>query len=162
MNTPRIHTIVAIDRNGAIGYAGDLIYRFRQDLRRFKAITLGNTVVMGRRTWESLPGALPGRRNIVVTTQADYRADGAETASSLQQALEMAAAGPGETYIIGGAALYASAAAYADVLELTVVHDRAPLADTWFPPLPLEQYRVSSVVPADTEPPLDFITLEKR
>ncbi|MDE6276878.1 MAG: dihydrofolate reductase, partial [Muribaculaceae bacterium] len=105
-----ISIIVAIDRGGAIGRSGDLLYHIREDLRHFKALTVGNTVVMGRKTFESLPkGALPDRRNIVVTRNAQFSAPDIETAPSLEKALEMAADGPGETFIIGGGKIYARA-----------------------------------------------------
>lgn len=157
-----LHLIVAIDLKGAIGRGGDLLYRLRPDLRRFKALTMGNTVVMGRKTWESLPGALPGRRNIVITGQADYNAPGAETAPSLEQALAMAAEGPGEPYIIGGAAIYGAALPLADVLHFTVIHAEAPASDTWLPAPDLDRYRVSAVEPAYTDPAASFVTLVRR
>lgn len=97
---PSVNIIVAIDRRGAIGIGGDLVYRFKEDLRHFKTATMGSTVVMGRRTWQSLPGALPGRRNIVVSATEGFSAEGAEVAKSLEEALAMAADGPGDTYII--------------------------------------------------------------
>lgn len=157
-----VHLIVAIDLKGAIGRGGDLLYRLRPDLRRFKALTLGNTIVMGRKTWESLPGALPGRRNIVITGQADYNAAGAETASSLEQALALAAEGPGEPYIIGGAAIYGAALPLADVLHLTVIHAEAPAPDTWLPAPDLDRYRVAAIEPAYTDPAASFVTLVRR
>lgn len=157
-----VHLIVAIDLKGAIGRGGDLLYRLRPDLRRFKALTMGNTVVMGRKTWESLPGALPGRRNIVITRQADYSAPGAETAPSLERALAMAAEGPGEPYIIGGAAIYGAALPLADVLHLTVIQAEAPEADTWLPAPALDRYRVAAVEPAYTDPAACFVTLVRR
>lgn len=157
-----VHMIVAVDRRGAIGRGGDLLYRLRADLRRFKAITTGNTIVMGRRTWESLPGALPGRRNIVVTRNAAYRAEDAETAPDLDTALAMAAQGPGDTYIIGGAQIYAAAAHVADVLDLTVVHDIAPEPDTHLVPVDLDAFAVTAIEPADTLPPADFVTLHRK
>lgn len=157
-----VHLIVAIDLKGAIGRGGDLLYRLRPDLRRFKALTLGNTLVMGRKTWESLPGALPGRRNIVITGQADYNAPGAETAPSLEQALAMAAEGPGEPYIIGGAAIYGAALPLADVLHFTVIHAEATEADTWLPAPALDRYRVAAVEPAYTDPAASFVTLVRR
>ncbi len=156
---PAVHLIVAVDRRGAIGRAGDLLYRIRQDLRRFKALTTGNTIVMGRRTWESLPGALPGRRNIVVTTDSTYHAEGAETAASAEEALRKAAEGPGDTFIIGGGRLYAALADAADVLHLTVVADTAEAPDTFLPPLPLERFRTVTVEPFGSEPPAALHTL---
>src|SRR5678815_3088654 len=82
--------IAAVARNGVIGADNRLPWRLPEDLRRFKALTLGHTVVMGRRTWESLPRALPDRQNIVVTRQRDYAAEGAEVVDSLESALARA------------------------------------------------------------------------
>lgn len=124
--------ILAIASDGAIGDRGDLLWHLRDDLRRFKALTTGHPVIMGRRTWESLPkGALPGRRNIVVTRQTDFPAPGAETARSLPEALEMCAGA--DAFVIGGAMLYAEALPLADALELTRVRAEYPEADTRMP-----------------------------
>lgn len=128
-----IRIIAALDRRGAIGAGGDLLYRLREDMRHFRRLTTGNTVVMGRRTFESLPGgALPARRNIIVSGNG-YRADGAETAASLDEALRLAAAGPGDTFIIGGGSIYAAALPLADRLDLTVIDAVHPAPDTFFP-----------------------------
>lgn len=155
--------IVAIDRKGAIGRGGDLLYHISADLRRFKALTTGNTVVMGRRTFESLPkGALPNRRNIVVTRQSGYTAPGIEVAHTPEAALAMASEGSGETFVIGGGELYRSALPHADELLLTVVDAETPDADTFFPAIPLDDYRVASVESADTEPRCRFITLKRK
>ena len=98
-----INIIVAATLDGAIGLRGDMLYYIRPDLQRFKALTTGHTVIMGRKTFESLPkGALPNRRNIVITRQTDFRAPGAELAHSLHEALNMA--GGEEIFIIGGRA----------------------------------------------------------
>lgn len=95
-----IHIIAAIDQHRGIGYNGDMLYHIREDLRRFKSLTMGHTLVMGRKTFDSLPGgALPGRRNIVITHNEAWTAPGAERASSLAEALAMAAGD--EIYIIG-------------------------------------------------------------
>ncbi len=100
-----INIIVAATLDGAIGLRGDMLYYIRPDLQRFKALTTGHTVIMGRKTFESLPkGALPNRRNIVITRQTDFRAPGAELAHSLQEALNMA--GGEEIFIIGGESIY--------------------------------------------------------
>lgn len=155
-----IHLIVAIDRHGAIGRGGDLLFHFRDDLRRFKALTMGKTLIMGRKTFESLPGgALPGRRNIVVTSNPAYTAPGIETASTPLKALEMAAAGPGDTFIIGGAKIYAELLPYAECLDITAVKAAGEDADTFFPPLRLDDYRVTAV---DRREAFDFVTLIKK
>lgn len=151
--------IVAIDRRGAIGRGGDLLFYIKDDLRRFKALTMGNTLVMGRRTFESLPkGALPGRRNIVVSRNAAYTAPGIEVAPSLEAALALAADGSGDTFVIGGGQIYAQALAKADVLELTVVDAEAEAPDTYFPAIPLDDYRVEKIERGEG---YSFVTLVK-
>ena len=118
-----ISIIVAIAQNGAIGYKGDLIYHLSADLRRFKELTTGHTVIMGRKTYESLPkGALPNRRNIVLTRQS----------GSLDEALSKCARDE-KVYIMGGAQVYTQALPMADELEVTLVHDSPAQADTFFP-----------------------------
>lgn len=159
---PRLHMIVAVDRCGAIGKGGDLVFRIKQDLRNFRALTMGNTVVMGRRTWESLPAALPGRRNIVISRNPDYKPQGAELASSLQQALTMAAQGPGEIFIIGGATIYKDAARMADVLHITVVNAIAADADTFLDPPGLQDYTTVAVQPLGSDPEAAVYTLKKN
>ena len=128
-----ITIIVAIAENGAIGYKGDLIYHLSADLKRFKQLTTGNTVIMGRKTFQSLPkGALPNRRNIVLTRQKDLSFPGAEVYSSLDEALTHCTRDE-KTYIIGGAQIYILALQLADELEITLVHDTPVQADTFFP-----------------------------
>lgn len=128
-----ISIIVAVAENGAIGYQGDLIYHLSADLKRFKALTTGHTVLMGRKTFESLPkGALPNRRNIVLTRQQDVSFPGTEIYTSITEALEHCA--PDEkVFVIGGAQIYAQALELADELEITLVHDTPAHADTFFP-----------------------------
>ncbi|MFH1872130.1 MAG: dihydrofolate reductase [Pseudomonadota bacterium] len=125
--------IAAVARNRVIGIDNRLPWHLPADLRHFKALTSGHAVIMGRKTWESLPEKfrpLPGRRNIVVTRDASYRAEGAVVALSLPAAL--AAAGDGEAFLIGGAELYATALPLADRLQLTEI-DASFEGDTWFP-----------------------------
>lgn len=128
-----ITIIAALDRRQAIGYENNLLFHLSADLRRFKALTTGHTVIMGRRTFESLPkGALPNRRNIVLTHRTDAAWPNTETFVSLQEAL--AACRPDEdVYIIGGASVYAEALPLADRLCLTHVQAEAPQADVYFP-----------------------------
>lgn len=127
-----ITLIAAVAQNGAIGLNNGLLYRLPNDLRRFKALTTGHTVVMGRKTFESLPkGALPNRRNIVLTRKADAAFAGAECFHSLEEAL---AACPGEeVFVIGGASVYEEALPKADRLCLTHVADTPAEADAFFP-----------------------------
>ena len=128
-----ISIIVAIAQNGAIGYKGDLIYHLSADLRRFKELTTGHTVIMGRKTYESLPkGALPNRRNIVLTRQQDASFPGTEVYSSIDEALSHCSQEE-KVYIMGGAQVYSQALSMADELEITLVHDSPAQADTFFP-----------------------------
>lgn len=134
MTRPLLSLIAAVARNGAIGKGNDLIWRTSEDLQRLKQTTLGHPVVMGRKTWDSLPARfrpLPGRRNIVVTHNAEWQAEGAEAAGSLEAALALAAGSP-KVYVIGGAQLYAAALPLADELVLTEI-DADLEADTFFP-----------------------------
>ena len=109
--------ILAAAENGVIGKDGAIPWHISDDLKRFKALTLGKTVVMGRKTWDSLPRKpLPGRRNIVVTRQAGWHADGAQT-MTLEQALQ-----GDEVFVIGGVEIYRAALPQADRIELTEVH----------------------------------------
>ena len=114
-----ITLVVAAADNGVIGRDGAIPWRLPEDMKRFKALTLGHTVVMGRKTWDSLPPKnrpLPGRRNLVVTRDAHWHADGAERVT-----LDGALAG-GNVFIIGGAEIYRAVLATADRIELTEVH----------------------------------------
>lgn len=127
-----ISIIVAATLDGAIGLRGDMLYYIRPDLKRFKALTTGHTIIMGRKTFESLPkGALPDRRNIVVSRQADFSAPGAELAHSLEEALDMARGE--EVFILGGESIYRQAIPLADRLFLTQINVLRPDADTFFP-----------------------------
>jgi dihydrofolate reductase len=131
MPRPAVSLVAIVARDGGIGHRGQLLVRLPEDLRRFKAITLGHPVVMGRRTWQSIGRALPGRRNIVVTRDAGLHLDGAETAASLEQALALAG-DSAVVHVIGGAELYALALPLADELQLTEIDAEFP-ADTFFP-----------------------------
>lgn len=151
----QLSVIVAADRAGAIGLRGDMLWHLRGDLRRFKAITTGKAVVMGRKTWESLPRRpLPGRLNVVVTRQPDYRAEGATVAGSLREAIGVAAGVP-EIFVIGGGEIYRQAMPLATRLYLTRILATAPQADTWFPDIDPREWTLteSEAVPADASAP---------
>ena len=129
-----ITLVVAAAENGVIGKDGAIPWRISEDLKRFKALTMGSPIVMGRKTWDSLPKKpLPGRTNIVVTRQADWAAEGAVTAHSLQDAIAKAADAE-EIFVIGGAEIYAAAMPFATAIELTEVH-AAFDGDAVLPPL---------------------------
>lgn len=128
-----IHIIVATDKNMAIGYQNKLLFWLPNDLKRFKELTTGNTIIMGRNTFLSLPkGALPNRRNIVLSTRKDASFPGAETYASLEEAIK-ACKEDEKIYIIGGASVYKQALPLADVLCITEIDAEAPEADTYFP-----------------------------
>ena len=135
-----ISYVVAVARNGVIGREGGLPWHISTDLKRFKEITMGKPVVMGRKTWESLPRKpLPGRRNIVFTRQLDYRADGAEIVASAEQAIALCA-GELEIAVIGGGEIYRMFWPKVDRLYLTEV-DLAVDGDTHFPVVDAAQWR---------------------
>ena len=135
-----LSAIVVIADDGAIGKDNGLLCHLPADLKHFKSITMGHTIIMGRRTFESLPkGALPGRENIVVSRNADYRAEGAKVCTSIEQAVAQASM-PGECFIIGGAQLYASTIAQVDKLYLTAIHAHFDDADAYFPAINPEEW----------------------
>lgn len=144
----RISIIVAIAENRAIGFENHLLYHLPNDLKRFKELTSGNTIIMGRRTFESLPkGALPNRRNIVLT-HSQQIFPGADAFPTLEAALKdcfqraaLNDARSQEVFIIGGASVYELALPYADRLCLTFIHDTPEEADTFFPDIDLSQWR---------------------
>jgi dihydrofolate reductase len=134
--------IAAVARNGVIGANNALPWRLPADLARFREITTGHAVIMGRRTWDSLPRPLPGRQNIVVTRSADFAAEGTEIAHSLDDALARVCL-PEPAFCIGGADLYRLALPRADVLYITEI-DRDFAGDTRFPDFDRTQWRVTS------------------
>jgi len=126
--------VVAAAENGVIGKDGGIPWRISDDLKRFKVLTMGFPIVMGRKTWDSLPKKpLPGRTNIVITRQADWSAEGAVTAHSVEDAIAKAGDAD-EVFVIGGAEIYAAAMSLADVIELTEVHGEFE-GDAVLPPL---------------------------
>lgn len=136
-----ISIICALAENRAIGNNNDLLYHLRADLQRFKALTTGHTVIMGRRTFESLPkGALPNRRNIVLTSNTELQWPNTETFSTLEAALAACTADE-EVFIIGGASVYRAAFPIADRLCLTHVHATPDEADVFFPEFDDSEWR---------------------
>lgn len=127
-----ISIIAAVAKNNAIGYKNKLIYWLPDDLKRFKALTTGNTIIMGRKTFESLPkGALPNRRNVVISTTTPSF-PGCDTYPTLEAALQSCDAHE-HIYIIGGASIYKQALAFADRLCLTEIEATPAEADVFFP-----------------------------
>lgn len=139
-----ISILVAVAENGVIGRAGRLPWRLAGDLQRFKRLTMGHTIVMGRKTWESIARPLPGRHMVVVSRQPNYCVDvtGVEMAGSLAAALEKAkASGDDEAFVVGGAELYRLALAIADRLYLTRVQACVD-GDTHFPDFDQSEWRL--------------------
>lgn len=129
----KVSIIAAVDRRMAIGFQNKLLFWLPNDLKRFKALTTGNTIIMGRKTFESLPkGALPNRRNIVLSSRPETVCPGAEVFPSLEAALQSCKEDE-HIYIIGGASVYRQALPFADELCLTEINDLAPKADAFFP-----------------------------
>ncbi|MGQ3209710.1 dihydrofolate reductase [Shinella sp.] len=137
MSAAKIVLVVAVAKNGVIGRDGDLPWRLPSDLKRFKQLTLGRPVLMGRKTWDSIGRPLPGRPNIVITRDATFSAPGAEVVPSLDDGLiaarrEAAKLGVDEVCVIGGGQIYAQVFERADVLHVTHV-EAAVEGDTRFP-----------------------------
>jgi dihydrofolate reductase len=131
----KVSIVAAVARNGVIGRDNAIPWRIPEDLARFRELTTGHPVVMGRRTWDSLPERfrpLPGRRNVVVTRDPEWRADGTERAGSLDEALALVD-GASRAFVIGGGQLYVEALPLADELLLTEI-DSDIAGDTLFPP----------------------------
>ena len=138
----RISIIAAIAENDVIGRGGQLPWHLAGDLRRFKRLTMGHTIVMGRKTWESIGRPLAGRRIVVISRQPGYQADGVEVIAGLDEALQSAAAaGDDEVFIIGGAEIYRLAMPRADRLYLTRVHANVE-GDARFPEFEPGQWRL--------------------
>jgi dihydrofolate reductase len=130
----KVSLLAAVARGGVIGRGGTIPWHLPEDLARFRELTTGHTVVMGRRTWDSLPDRfrpLPGRRNIVVTRSPEWSADGAERAGSVDEALALVG-GDEHVFVLGGAEIYAAALPSADELLLTEI-DLDVAGDTFFP-----------------------------
>jgi dihydrofolate reductase len=138
---PRIYLVAAVAANGVIGRDGRLPWRLPEDLKHFKRLTLGHPVIMGRKTWESLPGALPERENIVVTRTPGYQAPGAAIASSLGTAIALCGGEP-VAFVIGGRQLFAESLPLAAGLVMTEIH-RDYEGDTRFPPWDRAQWQAT-------------------
>ena len=161
-----ITLVVARARNGVIGKDNAMPWHLPTDLKRFKAITVGKPVVMGRKTFESIGKPLPGRHNIVLTRQADWTADGVTVVPNLAEAVAAAGLDPrsrGNVMIIGGAEVYALALPVATRIELTEV-DAAPEGDTFLPAFDPTRWRevARETHAADGDRPgFAFVTLER-
>nr|WP_206171719.1 dihydrofolate reductase [Thiorhodococcus mannitoliphagus] len=160
---PSLSVVAAIADNGVIGRANALPWRLPADLAHFRQLTLDKSIVMGRKTWESLPGLLPRRRHLVLTRDPGFRAEGCLVLSSLEAAIAEAA-GEGELMIVGGASLYTEAMPFATRFHLTLVHTQAE-GDTYFPEWDRDAWREVSreLRPSDDRNAfaMSFIELER-
>ncbi|WP_321520087.1 dihydrofolate reductase [uncultured Bacteroides sp.] len=162
----KVSIIVAVSQNNAIGKENKLLYWLPNDLKRFKALTTGHTVIMGRNTFESLPkGALPNRRNLVLSTNPNAEFPGAEHFSSLEEALA-ACKEEEEVFIMGGASVYKQAMPVADAIYLTIIEDVTKDADAFFPEIKEEEWKETGreAHPVDEKHhyPYIFIDYERR
>ncbi len=159
----KVSMIVAASANNVIGAGGRLPWHLSEDLRRFKQITMGKPMIMGRATWESIGKALPGRHSIVLTRQRDYKADGADVVNSPEAALELAREAD-EVMIIGGGKVYEQLLPMTDRIYLTRIHAEVD-GDTFFPELDEDEWRIvsSKPLPPNDERPysISFQTLER-
>ncbi|PIW26804.1 MAG: hypothetical protein COW30_13185 [Rhodospirillales bacterium CG15_BIG_FIL_POST_REV_8_21_14_020_66_15] len=150
---PLVTLVVAMAENRCIGRDGGLPWHISTDLKRFKAVTMGHPMIMGRKTYLSIGRVLPGRPNIIVTRDRGFRVDGAEVVHSLEDALAAAAAhGTGEVMVIGGAEIFAQALPLADRLDICLVHADVP-GDTFFPEIDAAHWIETSRTYHDPELP---------
>lgn len=153
-----ITIVVAIAENGMIGCANKLLWHISEDLKHFKRITTGGCVVMGRKTFESIGKALPNRRNVIISRNKDFKAEGCEIYSSLDEAF-VALSSLNEVFIIGGGEIYRQVLPLADKIELTVV-EKAFDGDTLFPEIDYSKWNITNMERHDEcELPFRFETL---
>jgi len=155
----RIVLVAAVADNGVIGREGDIPWRIPEDMKHFRAVTSGHTVVMGRLTYESIGRPLPHRRNIVVTRTPGWSAEGVTVVGSVEEALDKANAdGDGDVMVIGGAQVYAAVMGLADVQILTEVH-QSPPGDTFYPAFDRSEWLETR---REKHEGYDFVWLERR
>lgn len=160
-----VHAIVAVATDWAIGRQGDLLCHLPADMKHFKEVTMGHSIIMGRKTFESFPRRpLPGRQNIVITRNAGWQYPGVTVAHDLNEAI--AAAETDTVFIIGGAQIYELALPSVDVLHLTRIHARWASADVFFPALNMDEWEEVSREHHESDHrnayEFDFITLKRR
>jgi dihydrofolate reductase len=158
---PIVSIIVAVASNGVIGHSGEMPWRLSTDLKRFKSLTMGKPIIMGRRTYETIGRALPGRTNIVMTRDDAFHAEGVTRAGDMREALRLArqvahSERADEIFIIGGGEIYDHALPYVDRLHVTHV-EAMPEGDTHFPDIDAEDWECLEEVsipvgPSDSEP----------
>lgn len=152
--------VAMMGTNRAIGMGGRVPWRIPEDMARFKALTTGHPVLMGRRTWETLEGPLSGRENVVITRRPGYAAPGARVAASLADALAPYRGSSAEVWIVGGGEIFEGALPAADRIVLTVV-DEAPEGDAFFPELPRGLFREVSREERAGPPSHAFLSFER-
>lgn len=157
----KVTLIAAIDENSVLGKDNQLIWHLPEDLKRFKRLTMGHAVIMGRKTFESLPKALPNRHNIVVTRNQNYSKEGITVCHSLEAAIECARYDD-QPFVIGGGQIYEQAIGLADVIELTKIHAHFE-GDVFFPEIDLKKWSVQKEERID-QPDFNysFITYTKK
>ena len=162
--TPLLTMIAAAAENNALGKNNDLIWHISEDLKRFKRLTSGHAIIMGRKTFESMPKALPNRTNIVLTNKKDYQSEGATVVHTLEDALALVK-DDSQPFIIGGGEIYRLFMPYCDRIELTRVHNNFE-ADVFFPEIDLNQWKeiARENIEATKEQPYhySYITFEKK
>lgn len=162
--TPLLTMIAAAAENNALGKDNDLIWHISEDLKRFKRLTSGHAIIMGRKTFESMPKALPNRTNIVLTNKKEYQSEGATVVHTLEDALNLVK-DDAQPFIIGGGEIYRLFMSYCDRIELTRVHHNFE-ADVFFPEIDLNQWKeiARENIAATNEQPYDYsyITFEKK
>ncbi len=161
MPIPELCLIAAVGSGGAIGVGGALPWRLPEDLKRFKAITTGHAVIMGRKTFDSIGRALPNRRNIVVTRSSPVLPAGVERASSIEAAIALARETDPEPMVIGGGEIYAATIGRATRLEITEVAKEVPGADAFFPTIDATRFEESARTNAETQG-VAFVTYRAR
>jgi len=164
--TPRLAIIAAVTRDGAIGKDNDLLYHISADLKRFKSLTMGHPILMGRKTFLSFPnGPLPGRLNIVLSRDPEFSHPGIVTAPSVGEAVSRYGGGHDVIYVIGGGQVYAEAMSLASCLELTVIDTDRPDADTFFPDVDPAEWETVEESEPQTDPRTGvsyrFVTLSR-
>lgn len=162
--SPLLTMIAAAAKNDALGKDNDLIWHISEDLKRFKRLTSGHAIIMGRKTFESMPKALPNRTNIVLTNKIDYQPEGAIVVHTIEDALNLVKDDT-QPFIIGGGEIYRLFMPYCDRIELTRVHHNFE-ADVFFPKIDLNQWKeiARENIDATKEQPYhySYITFEKK
>lgn len=165
----KVSAIVAVDEHGAIGKDGQLMWHIPADMKRFKSVTMGHPIIMGRKTFESFPkGPLPGRLNIVLTRDDKYNAEGVEICHTVEEALSVAFdSGASECFVIGGEQVYKLMLDLVDTIYLTIVHASFPDADAFFPSIAGLGWKINVISREDFEAdernkyPYSFMVLDR-